>query len=463
MDQRLFRDQLRRNRWNFVWLTALVMLLWTSGAVIGGFSPHFIVAASMSLTVVAGPLLASQANPREVLLLPVSRTELWRTRWWMSLVVPVGFIATGKFAGWLLAGAPGGQPVGLELVGLSSLMDLAYAGSLMSVLPWIHLSGMARRKRPGRRAGFLSVVLVLLSIAPVAGMVIPFALQKRLPTAWTELSAVGAILIVLGLGLAGLAYAVTPRTVAQVTPAAVRTTRGAGWSPRLPAFAGLTGLRLLIARTWTIAALMQLGITLTALVGVYVYNVWMGTPEGSRWADTAREIGLLPFEMITSGPIWAMLFMVGRAGNDGTTRSLRHLRALPLGTRQLGVLLLTLPLIVWPTAWLLLAGVHVMVSDQPISSLQLPLFLGLIGIDSLLRAFELRWQKPWLLFLVFVFAGMIAYAAQTHRPAVDAGLVLTGLIGLGVAAAMNLKTISHSRLVYLPGPRRTMFGQELPD
>src|SRR6187455_1060948 len=103
MNRLLLVDSLRRNWIALVIQAGLAGTIWiAAGASL--ISTGTAIAASMALAQLSGPGLAIRmVAPREVLILPMSKTEIWRTRFWFSTAVVVCAVASGKLLGFAVS------------------------------------------------------------------------------------------------------------------------------------------------------------------------------------------------------------------------------------------------------------------------------------------------------------------------------------------------------------------------
>src|SRR5689334_24960773 len=99
MNRRLLIDGIRRSS-SFLAVEALIAgAIWLAASA-GIMSVGAAMASSMALAQLFGPGMAiRQIAPREVLALPMSRLEIWRTRFWFSSAVVVSVATIGKLVG----------------------------------------------------------------------------------------------------------------------------------------------------------------------------------------------------------------------------------------------------------------------------------------------------------------------------------------------------------------------------
>jgi hypothetical protein len=295
-----------------------------------------------------------------------------------------------------------------------------------------------------------------------ASMLWPDLIFRSLPVRWHELNATTAGIVVLGLALTVLNYFVTPARVGMPNRHAIQ----AGWrsSKRrrpLPRFDRITGLGRLVFQTWKAAVVMQVGISLVVIGTMAAVNLVMHD-EAAGWLPDLRDFGFLPFDSnpTSAGPSsFFVLYFLGGAGlvwpfamvghQDVLQFMLRHLRTLPLSTRALNALMLTLPLVSWINLWLVLLVFHFAMSGGPIGSLRLAEWLALIGIDAVIRAMYLRWRSylwPGIFGTsILVTSFIVTKFAFGALPALAAS---AGAVALFLAWALNRDTLTRSRLAY---------------
>lgn len=461
MNRHLFGDHLRRNRSAIAGTAFVAAFVWlAAGSDV--VSVQVAIAASLVLAYAAGPLLTFSAlAPTEIQVLPISRRAIWRTGWWLSVVVAIGTTATGKVIGLETARLFGGSPtVQIGTVWLSSLLDLAQAGPLLLLLSAIRATQGPRVTRAPRgvRIALTSAVLVLVLMS----MVWPFLVVRFLPLQWTELSVATAAIILAGLGVTAGVYFLTPSRMVSPDRSAIRAAWRRPSRSLAPQFSGVTGLWRLALNIWKAATINQIvlpGIIIGMSIGVEGFL----DAGHTDWLSSARGFGFLPFAADAEHDNVVVLFMLGAAGltwfsgtpefnGSGVFRfMLRHLRTLPFSTRQLNGVLLAMPLVSWVNAWLLLALFHAIVLGQPLASWRVPEWIGMIGVDALIRAMQFRWRRPlWVAALVLPLFVADLLVIRLVPSAVSIFALAVGAIAFACAARLNHGTLTRSRLAYTP-------------
>lgn len=426
------------------------------------------MAVSIVVASFIGVLGAKDLAPMEVQILPVSRQELARTLWWASTILLVGIMTTGKVIGTAAAAVAGPIYAGPEAIWLSASMDFLAAGTVLASFPLIQLTQSIKSYR-------VQMLALLIVTLPLLGMpFVPYLVRDRIPLAVSDAGSIFVALITVGAACTALAYLLPPRLVIganrHAVAGAMASQRRSGLWLRLN---HVTGLRRMAFKVWLNALVSHIGTPLFFGAIGMVTNEWSGQARlpWTEWLDVVREFGFLPFEAAWRPSAIIMLFMFGGlalqwdrgAFGTGALASMRHLRTLPLSTRQLNVVLLGLPLLVYGNLWLVLAAFHVLLSNEPFASLRLTEFFGLYGVDCLNKAAQLRLDSRGGLMNIptfLVLAVMLVVASRT-------GLVLQPiLLGLGAAGLisawfMNLRTLTTQRKIYAPQKYRP-FGMEIP-
>lgn len=443
MNTLLLVDSIRRNWIALACTVAGGFMVWAAGP---QFSTGAMLAASMGITQFLGPwVLAQMVAPREVLHLPMSQQEIWRTKWAVGTFVCVSAMTIGKMFGLVVPGA-----ADFDTLTLSIALDLLYSAAgtgLLFVLP----AGVVPRAR-----------LLLAVMVCLIGPILPFAFRHRLPAHWNEVGVLSILLAVLGTALAFLAYKSTPAQVSVQSAAETRAMLRAKRRLAPSIFDGVTGLPRLLLKAWVSIAAMQLGIVIIVPVVMYGFNLFTGEP-GSSFGDAAAEFGFLPFGAQAGRPNLVLFWIFGNAGMLSIGEVMRHLRTLPISTRQLLGLLFALSVIAWTNGWLVLAALHFAVTGTTPSDWLIHVLVAFFGIDALLRAFQLRWRNPlWLFFGLMAIGLPILFVLLRLpvQPEVLAGGI--GVVGLLASILINKNTLTTRNQIYARLPRRGPFGNEIP-
>jgi len=450
MNQRLLVNSLRRN-WAFLaGVTAFAALIWLAGGS-GLFSVGTVLGASMAMQW-AGPGLAlGLVAPREVLILPISQQEIWRTRLWFGIPAVALAMTGGKLLGLGISVALAQPAPGLDTIALSGVLDVSYA----AVFSWVFF--LMTSQTTWRTV----VGVALFLVSPFA----PSAVGDKLPVAWNQLTPLSLALITVSVAAGLLAYLRTPTLVtapSQATNRAALQSKSRRW---VPEFSHVTGLWRLLLKVWTTALASLIGTMVAVPLLMQLVDRSVGdTADG--WLDTARHFGLMPFELSGASPNWAVFILVSLSagvGGESMIRLVRHLRTLPMTARGLTAIFMSTSFVAWATAWCVLAGFHLIATGGSLQTWRLPLFVSFFGADCLYRAFQLRWRTSgWLFLAALVVAVPVAFIATKLPFSAEARFIGIGLTALSVATILNLRALTNNRAVYARPPRRTVFGMEMP-
>ena len=443
---RLVVDFIRRS---YQPVAAVMIALFWGRTESGSTGMRWAFAASMWLVFLIGPVwVFATLTPTPVRLLPVSRREIWRARWWLAFVVPVAISAAGKLIGVLLV-ALRGTPANWPAFMLSIAYDAAYCGLFLGLVP------LTRRWWRW---------LTLLVYA--GGIFWPLLLASWIPTTWGALvqSPFGvAIAVALGLGVNSYWFSPHPAPYARLrddAPAPAPQTR----TSRAQADDPFTGIGKLVWSHWLLTS-RNLLLILGAYAAIIGGLAMLDEPGPGGFVTLLRTVGLLPFDQAAAFPqgltvIFLIGFLAIAAGYSSTLQSdfvhvmARSLRALPIGTTRLLALHVTLPILSWMTWWALLVILQIAVTGRLPVTLHVKAFALLTAIDLVARAVQLRWRRDlvaWhfvLVILTIVGMGMIAEATGEpamsgyRRPALIVGTMYI------LAVGMNYLTLTRSRAPY---------------
>jgi hypothetical protein len=427
------------------------------------------MAASILVASMSGLFSAKDVAPMEVQVLPISRREITRTIWFVSTLLPAGIMTTGKVLGWAFGLLARPVHAGPETIWLSATMDFMSAGTVLSSI------GLVQRISSSIKSPRLQSVLAIGIMLPALTLpYLPFVFRSQLPLKWHEVSLLVAVLIAVGAACTARAYFVRPPFLLAANrhaiAGAMASHRGSGFWLRLE---HLTGLRRLAFQVWRSAAISQV-LTPIFIAGlVYASSTVFGSsdnPWSGGWLAALRDFGFLPFEADWTPSKILMVFMLGSlafrlepgATGTGVLTSMRHLRTLPLSTRQLNMLLFGLSAMVWVNGWLVLAGFHWLLSPEPIASLRLVELLALFGLDCLHKAGQLRRRTAGVVSIPFFIALSVVLMATTRLGfPTEPALVVLGLLSIAAAWFFNQRTLTRHRKIYTPQKYRP-FGMEIP-
>jgi len=466
----LFADYVRRHRWVLASLGMITATGWFMALIDSAAFVQGAMAVSIAVATMAGLFATKDLAPMEVQVLPISRREISRTLWWVSTVLTVGIMTTGKVIGWAIAAFGPPVAVGPETIWLSAAMDFVSTGTILCWMPLVQLVSTSISSYRWQTVATLAITFPVLA-APF----VPFFLRDHMPLAWGGLGPVSAALIATGALCTALAYVVRPQLMIggnrHAIAGAMASQRRSGFWLQLDR---LTGLRRMAFQVWRTATTSQVLtpvlIALTAQATAGLFEGPSSTWEAAGWPGSLREFGFMPFEAVWEPARILMLFMLGsfafrmEPGMTGTgvLTSMRHLRTLPLTTRRLNSLLLGLSLMVWVNGWLILACYHWLVTGQPLASFRLAVFLGLFGLDCLNKAAQLRYGTKGLINIpAFMVLGFILLTAVRTGLPLEPTFLTLGAAGLVGAWFVNQHTLTTRRKIYTP-QRYRPFGMEIP-
>jgi hypothetical protein len=448
VNPRLLIDSFRRNWASLVIQGLMGAAIWiATGA--GLFSTGTAIAASMALAQLSGPVLAVRmVAPREVLILPMSKAEIWRTRFVFSTIIVVVAVASGKLLAFAVSPLWLQPAPGLDTIALSTVLDIVYA----SVFTWLFFI------IPAQRSTLMAIGVGVFLLSPF----LPFVFADRLPTTWSQLTTGSISLMIAGVIAGVLAFAGTPLQVTAPGPAAGRAAlkaRGRGWWPEFPR---VVGLNRLLMKTWTTALAIQVGTIVVVPVGMtLVDRLFDGSVDDLSTA--AREFGLFPFEpdANTISAIWMWIF--ASVGNESMTTMLRHLRSLPLRAWSLAVVFLAGSLVTWINAWIVLSVFHFVFFGELPLTWRLPLLIGYIGFDCLTRSLQLHLSTRFTaIILLFAVVAPVSIICSALNLSLDPVLLSLGPVAVLLAAWLTHRALTTNRAAYTRKPQRGPFGIEQP-
>jgi hypothetical protein len=467
VNRHLFADHVRRNRSNFL----VAVLATTTFWFVSGWDPlgaSIAIATSLGVTIVLGPLLTLQSfGSREILLRPISPRDLWRTRWWVSTILPVGLVATGQVLGLLLARSVWTRPgVSLEIAGLSSMYDFAYAGMFLGLMALVQFPSAPYP--PGIPGVLKKARAALAVVALVVMFSLPFVTFRVMPATWLQMTWATAAGLLAAFGLTIVGFLATPNITVAPTPREKRLPESRG---RFLAalFANVTGLRRMALKTAGTALFYQ-SVFIVLIVGgmAIVSPLFDGRHESL--AFHLRDMGLLPFETDSASKGLFMLYILGNLGlmwypmlgGDALISTLRHLRTLPLTTSRLTAAVVGIPMTSWATLLLLLTVIHATVTRQLPAPAALVQFVCLMAIHSVVRALDVKlgWS-PSRMFWIGVPASMACGPIIRMGWLGQLSVCALSLFAIGLAASMTKDALMRTSPRGMPTQIRFGFARIL--
>jgi len=409
--------------------------------------------SSFGLAMGVGVMLGVVFESRELHYLPISRKNIWRARWILS-ITPVILSAVFGLLGFAIMLAISqvtslGTRTDKSWILPATVFQLVYIGSLLAAS--IPASYLTRRiVLPARRL-LVNVALVLSAI------VLGFLIEQRLPKQWQEMTGGLVVILAIGLCLTVIGFFHSPKIAPREFLAKPLNPATRASKPDLKAretWAGRTGLNLLVGRQ-----------VLAFLITGAVCGIGSQLPlllEGWQPADRAAliERGGTLFgspDLILAVAYFLMPVLLSAMWTAFAPDWLRvrELRVLPMTTRTVAAMFTLLPTLTWLTFWLfLLAGYWLLTGHLP-STFRLDLLAGIVGLTCLLNSasMQARAKAPGgflLLHLLSCAEFILLYMyVQPLSPAVTSLVLEFGLIGVGVSFLLNVRALQRNNTVYV--------------
>ena len=426
----ILRDHYRR--W---WLAHLFgfLLFAALGVAVGcvvNLDPHWIPLDAGgflgAVTLAVAP--NAQTNARTLLSLPVRKSELGTSFWWIA--VPLSALAptAGLALGWTVSGLFGGTvPVDVAALFRFLLLTQAVSAFQFTVLCFMPNADTSdpREKILGRFTGAIWGISLSASC-----WFIQFWPESRL--LWDPLScgilAMGAV-----CGLVSwhrrTAFLLQRARKNEGSTQSVRSTVVLPKPSRLDGFAGLY--------IQTVLRMAGIGFASSAVAGGIL--AWLG---GKMVSMRIGDFWV--------GPSAVMIV--------ACLRSLRHWRTLPISVERMSWLMIRLLLTGYCALMLPLIAMQWLAS-QPLVWSDLGLMMLAGGLFAVLFAFALRFGINWLLLpflLVSITQPMLSpilgwFFEQGGRQSATAASALTGVILLFVAQAWIVRSLRHQSRIFSPG------------
>ncbi|HVL69858.1 MAG TPA: hypothetical protein VM364_21545 [Vicinamibacterales bacterium] len=442
----LIIDLARRNARGAAGFGIALTVVWGIAALVEEPSPGAL-GLSMGLAFGLGPFRLLWLVPRPIWYLPVSRRDLWRSAWVMATAGAALLTTTAKLIAVAILGTT--APYGVATLMLSSVYDFAYAGVgcglvILATAPLPRQAPWHQMSRLWKAVGEVALPLGL----PVAALGAIYT--DLLPMRWRDLDVASGSVLAAALAVTVGTYFHTPTPAPRVPDGSILFTRAAapggradtaGRIPRL-AFRRLTGVpRLLLHEyVWSIA----IGAALAAASALVVLLAANAFDTEEALADVTRALLLLPAGTDASRNgyafnavallIWYAFFVATLAARFPVM--MRHLRVLPLSARQVNLLLVAWPVMIWLTVWIALLALRQAVAGEGLTWGHLALFAGMWGLSALVQSLTLRLRGPMRVFVFSAMAGVVPLLTLLSSPT-PAALGALGLGGLGAAALLN--------------------------
>ena len=457
----IVRDYVRRSKDELTLGGVLLALIWFLAG-LEAAPPSLALGLSLAAAALAGPFLAfGRMAPREVLLLPVSRRQIWLARMCVASAVAMPWAAAAQLAG-LVAAMPFRDAFApkLSIVLLTAACVFLYTGAMMGLLPLLALAPRGRSVLARTTIGLLFTVVTLLF---ASGIIWPILLRSWLPVEWTDLRGPAGVIVLAAAALTAWSWSFSPPIAPHAAPPV--------WS-RAPA-AGRRGVRRTLfddrlrgvpKLLWRAGAGSLANVAALVLVlGCIRWAAAVLMPPVESFTSSMIEFGLLPFSAAQPAGNVAFLFLLGFLAlevldtgltppkQDLLRALIRHLRTLPLSTIEVVGIVVGRRILGWLSVWLCLLIVQAATFGPP-DTLRLPVFVALAGIDALVHAWKLRWRKTqWeALILAFFVYGALVVSLKSVLTLSGPLLVAFGALSFLMAAALLQHALIRHRGIYQP-------------
>jgi hypothetical protein len=437
----LLMDSLRRRIWFYV--TASLYFVAASS------TNRF---ASVGLGLGIGAMLSSAVGSREVLYLPVSRTQIWRTRWILALI-PVVLAALIRPLSLGITMAISNQPSdNFSRFLPSTAFQLIYIGSLFAA--YIPISRyLTKFASPGRRL-LLNAALVLAAI--ILGAVI----EEKLPKQWHALTSGTIFMLVVGISLTVISFfhipRIVPRRVTSMASFGERSERSSssGKADLKTRYmrAGLAGPKLLAWRQFCAVLFGAIACGTASQLPILIGGRWGA--QGS-WLEHVT-IFSDPIPIGAAGSfVVAVFFAAIWILMAPDLLGLRSLRVLPVATPTLAAMLTLIPALFWLTFWSFPLATYWILAGHLPSTFRLELLAALTGLTCLATSAGLQaWVKGPAQFVVLPLlssAGFIAihFYGKPLGSTVTALIGISGLAGIAVSFVLNDRALRQNSSVYI--------------
>jgi hypothetical protein len=452
--QHLLRDALRRHMPIYLWgggFLALIWLITVAGAIAPTGALSFSLGFAWFLGVFAGVSLFTST---EIGLLPIPRRTLWRAQWIASTLLATFWTTAAKVVGGLGAALSGHLP-DLQFILLSGCLDFLYNGVLLAVAG-------ATGAATGRISEDSSIVRKTIQASgmfvAMGGLAWGFVLRAIVPTNWTQVTGVTAMVMGAALVVSVAAFFYPPPAGAPRPGRARRDIQRPQGRTRSQRPGRLGGLPRLIADDLMWTARMAAGIPVLISVvffGLYAFNP--APSPGTGPLKALKEMGVLPMREDTLFVhcfflVFLGLSLVNSQSGADPSPLLRQLRVLPFGVRQLNALLVGRRLLGWLVVWLFLLIPHLVLFRSAPTTLRLDILVWVAGADALVYALHLCWMK-WLPTWAFALIFGLVSAHAIDRSAGSAPLVG---IAMGLACLAAAVWINHVTLTTRKEPYQAM-------
>jgi hypothetical protein len=435
----LLLDVLRRHKW-FYLSTSFYFIAAASST--SSFS-------SVTLGLGISAMLNIGLGSREIFYLPVSRKEIWRTRWILAIVpiilsaavrmlmlgiTMVGSHRTGDHPAWLLP---------------SSTFLMIYIGSLFAAyIPISHY--MPNLASPARR-------LLAKAALVLAAMTLGARILEGLPKQWNQLTGGTIVILATGMCLSVFSFFHAPRILPRRVIPLVRPGEQSGQSSgvgkrNLKAGymrSGRAGLKLLV---WSqIRAVLSVSVLcgIASQLPIVIGGWW----RPDRLSMFEREtVFTSPIHLAAAGSfVVAVFFAAIWILMAPDLLGLRSLRVLPVTTPTLAAMFTLIPALFWLTFWPFQLATYWILAGHLPSTFRLALLAGLTGLTCLATSAALQsWVKGPAQFVLLPLLSSAGFGAL-HFHGKPLGSTVTAVIGILGLAGVAVSFVLNDRALQLNG------------
>lgn len=414
-----------------------------------------LLAGSMTAAWVVAMMVTGHMQRREFNQLPVSRRDLWVSRWWLSVLVPGLVAAVGSAGGELITHYPSPNLASTSHVALAVTCCATWGAvsMMMQRTGWLERFKFLDRLPPHSKARRILAITAIVWVLGwvVGGIGLPFVLAPMI-VATVDSSAAGTYVLAIVAAAVVLAQYLHQPPLKARPPIARVVRRDASAGPN-PAAApstssSVSGVSFIYWREAR-KGLWTLGIATAAIFGY-----WTVFESTQPLVDFLRRYWLLPFDTTGSEfPLWFfMLIPILSPQGDDVRREIRRLRTLPFSGRSLSQVLMIRALIGPTMLWIAGLALHVAVLGAAPSQWRLSAVMMLFGVIAVMHATSLalagrKWAQPAGVFGMMTIGALWTRLFGLSVPSLPAmfGSVLLVLV---IALWLSERSIRKRSLLY---------------
>lgn len=389
---------------------------------------------------------------RELTMLPVSRREAWRARWWLAVCL-APLAASG---GLVAAHAMFSAPATVETLILSFVYGVLYAGCGLVMQIAMPLS--AQRLHGWK----LTVALIFQLSIWLAGAAAPMGFAAHLPHTFGGLAGPMVNVLIAAAGITGSAYFYRPPNAARASRPNFARSQDLSSITRTGLIDRLTGVEVIAFRAVRQHAAF---FALTLLIAV---AYWRMDPAHLGLAEFFRASTALIFEGAGPGtsaviPIFMLLVVSPIAPDTDLIGDIRRLRALPLSATTLALTLSGAGVLFASAQWIFLLILHAIVAGTAPHTLRPELFLSVAGVFALVQSVRLALRSGGLIVAIgagiLIALGAVRFMVGADTTTVRLLLGLAGATALALSFLINRWSIRNRSGVYKFRGGPTLFGR----